>query len=258
MVAVAEEGEEGLLAGSLRGRDDGEDDCVEGDVVELSRRGEALDARRDVCEDGANVAVQDVVKPLLVSVGETPRGRRLKPSKGRIVLAEGEVSGHAHTLDAAHAELIDATPEGVFLRIIEPTPLEHQEHAPILLPPGNYRVVKQREYGPPPIQEPSEAPVGDVLPLREVRSRFSELVDEVARTHERITVTRNGKPAAILISPDDLASMQETVEVLADADLMRQLIESRAEVDAGVPRLPLDDVNAEFDRRRTKRAGRGA
>ena len=42
MVAVAEQSEEWLLAGSLRGRDDGEDDSVEGNVAELSRRGKAL------------------------------------------------------------------------------------------------------------------------------------------------------------------------------------------------------------------------
>lgn len=187
---------------------------------------------------------------LLVSVTETPKGTRVKPRTGRIVLAEGEITGHAHTVDAAHAELIDASPEGVFLRVMEPTSLEHQEHRAIRLLPGSYQVLTQREYMPPPIREPVDASVVDVLPLREVRSRFSELVDEVARTHERITVTRNGKPAAILISPDDLASMQETLEALADADLMRQLIESRAEVDSGARGIPLDEVKAEFDRRR--------
>src|ERR1700730_7384886 len=69
VVAVADQGQEWLLAGSLRGRDDGEDDGVEGDVVELSRRGEALDARRDIGEDGANVAVQDIVKAWCVAPG---------------------------------------------------------------------------------------------------------------------------------------------------------------------------------------------
>lgn len=169
------------------------------------------------------------------------------------MLAEGEVTGHAHTVDATRAELINAASAGLFLRVTEATRLQHQEHDSIVLPPGSYRVVKQREYAPPPVQTDASS---DVLPLREVRSRFSELVDEVARTHERITVTRNGKPAAVLISPDDLASMQDTLDVLADAELMRQLIESRAEVASGVPGVPLGEVKAEFDRRRTKRARR--
>ncbi len=192
---------------------------------------------------------------LLAQVRAIPKGRPVKPRRGRLVLAEGEATGHAHTVDGARAELIDATPAGVFLRVIEATPLRHQEHDSIVLPRGSYRVVKQREYAPPPVR--SDVAAGDVLPLREVRSRFSELVEEVARTHERITVTRNGKPVAILISPDDLASMQDTLDVLADPDLMRQLIESRAEVASGVPSVPLGEIKAEYAHRRTKRARQG-
>ena len=43
--------------------------------------------------------------------------------------------------------------------------------------------------------------------LRNVKDRFSEFVDRVDREHERIVVTRNGRPAAVLISPDDLESL---------------------------------------------------
>ncbi len=82
------------------------------------------------------------------------------------------------------------------------------------------------------------------MSLREVKTRFSELVDEVARTHERITVTRNGRPAAMLVSPDDIASMQETLEVLANRDLLEQLVESRLEIARGVPGVRLEDITA--------------
>jgi len=88
-------------------------------------------------------------------------------------------------------------------------------------------------------------PEGAVLPLREVKARFSELVDQVSRTHERIVVTRNGRPAAVLVSPDDIDTMQETLEVLANRDLLEQLVESRDEMRRLAPRIPLEKVLAE-------------
>ncbi|PRX95731.1 prevent-host-death family protein [Allonocardiopsis opalescens] len=71
------------------------------------------------------------------------------------------------------------------------------------------------------------------MPLTDVRNHLSELIDEVARTHERVTITRHGEPAAILVSPDDLAALEETLDVLAEPDLLRQLAESRSAIAAG-------------------------
>ncbi len=48
------------------------------------------------------------------------------------------------------------------------------------------------------------------------------MVTSVDRTHERVTLTRNGRPVAVLVSPDDLESLQDTIEVLADTELVRQ------------------------------------
>src|SRR5579875_3496870 len=48
------------------------------------------------------------------------------------------------------------------------------------------------------------------LPLADVRNRLSELVAEVEQTHERISITKHGHPAAVLLSPGDLASIEET------------------------------------------------
>jgi hypothetical protein len=84
---------------------------------------------------------------LLVPVTEIPDGRPIAPEGGRLVLARGEVTGHHHSVAEEHGELIDAA-EGVFLRIMAPTPLEHQEHGAITLEPGAYRVFRQREYAP--------------------------------------------------------------------------------------------------------------
>jgi prevent-host-death family protein len=70
-----------------------------------------------------------------------------------------------------------------------------------------------------------------VLPFTEARNRLSDLVDEVERTHERIEITRHGHAVAILISPDDLAVLEETIDVLSSPEAMRQLAESRRAVE---------------------------
>ncbi len=62
--------------------------------------------------------------------------------------------------------------------------------------------------------------------LRSVKDRFSEFVERVERHHERVVVTRNGRPAAVLISPEDLASLEETLDILADADAVAELAEA--------------------------------
>jgi prevent-host-death family protein len=53
--------------------------------------------------------------------------------------------------------------------------------------------------------------------LRAARDQLGELVDRVERYHERVVITRNGRPAAVLISPVDLAQLHETIAVLSDS-----------------------------------------
>jgi antitoxin YefM len=62
--------------------------------------------------------------------------------------------------------------------------------------------------------------------LRTVRDHLSEFVDRVEGQHERIVVTRNGHAAAVLISPDDLAQMEETIEVLGDPEALADIREA--------------------------------
>jgi prevent-host-death family protein len=75
--------------------------------------------------------------------------------------------------------------------------------------------------------------MSETLPLAEVKAKLSEMVDRVEHTHDRITVTRNGRPAAVIISPDELASLEETLELLSDPDAMTELREAKAAIDAG-------------------------
>lgn len=76
----------------------------------------------------------------------------VKPEAGRLILARGEATGHHHSIDADVATL--SLDEGgvMFLTIEELTEVQHQEHAPIAVEPGTYRVTRQREYSPAEIR----------------------------------------------------------------------------------------------------------
>jgi prevent-host-death family protein len=75
--------------------------------------------------------------------------------------------------------------------------------------------------------------MSDVLPLAEVKAKFSEMVDRVEQQHERITVTRNGRPAAVLMSAEELEALEDTLELLSDPSAMAGIEEARLEVRAG-------------------------
>ena len=80
--------------------------------------------------------------------------------------------------------------------------------------------------------------------LRTVKNRFSEYVDRVNREHERVVVTRNGVPAAVLISPEDLESLEETLRVLGDSDAVRAIAEAQAAIARGDSVRGVDAVRA--------------
>ena len=71
------------------------------------------------------------------------------------------------------------------------------------------------------------------LSLAEVKAHLSELVGRVHGHHERITVTVHGKPSAVLLAPEDLDSLEETIVLLSDPEAMRRLIASDRQLDAG-------------------------
>ena len=70
-----------------------------------------------------------------------------------------------------------------------------------------------------------------VLPLGDVKSHLSELVSRVHDYHERVTV--HGRPSAVLIAPEDLERLEETLEIMRDAATMNRLAESDAELARG-------------------------
>lgn len=73
----------------------------------------------------------------------------------------------------------------------------------------------------------------ETMPLAEVKAHLSEVVSRVNGQHERVTVTVHGKASAVIMSPDDLERLEETIAVLADETLIRDLIASEVDLVAG-------------------------
>jgi antitoxin YefM len=72
-----------------------------------------------------------------------------------------------------------------------------------------------------------------VLPLAEIKKRLSEIVDGVEGRHDRVVLTRHGRPAAVIMSPDDLESLEETLDLLSNPRTMRDVRKAEAAVEAG-------------------------
>jgi prevent-host-death family protein len=72
-----------------------------------------------------------------------------------------------------------------------------------------------------------------VLPLAEIKKRLSEIVDRVEGHHERVVLTRNGRPAAVIMSPDDLESLEETLAILSDPEALAAIREAEEDLAAG-------------------------
>lgn len=86
------------------------------------------------------------------------------------------------------------------------------------------------------------------VPLGEARNRLSEYVADVEHTHERVTITRHGHPAVVLISTDDLASIEETLDVLGTQGALDAIREGRADAAAG-RFVDNDEIRARYGRR---------
>ena len=71
------------------------------------------------------------------------------------------------------------------------------------------------------------------MPLAEVKAHLSEVVSRVSGQHERVTVTVHGQPSAVIMAPDDVERLEETIAVLSDGELIRQLTESEVDITQG-------------------------
>ena len=75
--------------------------------------------------------------------------------------------------------------------------------------------------------------MSDTLPFSEAKAHLSELADRVEHQHDRILVTRNGRPSFVLMSPDDLESLEESLDIVRDDQRMESLRRSRREASEG-------------------------
>jgi antitoxin YefM len=87
--------------------------------------------------------------------------------------------------------------------------------------------------------------VAKIVPFTEARSILSELLDEVTERQEHVVITRNGRPAAVVLSSEEYEALAETLEVLEDDETLEALRESEADVQAGRV-YPVDEVRREL------------
>jgi prevent-host-death family protein len=73
--------------------------------------------------------------------------------------------------------------------------------------------------------------VDNQMALKDVKNRLSEVVDQVEREHDRVVITKHGRPAAVMLSVDDLASLEESLEIMARPRLVAQIRDSLAELE---------------------------
>ena len=71
------------------------------------------------------------------------------------------------------------------------------------------------------------------LPLSEVKTRLSEIAEDVARTHERVQITKDGRDYVVLIAAEDLESIEATLELLSDPDSQQRLSRSEQDIARG-------------------------
>jgi prevent-host-death family protein len=95
--------------------------------------------------------------------------------------------------------------------------------------------------------------MSETLPLATVKARFSEIVDRVARQQDRVIVTRNGQPAAVLVSTDDLESLEETLAIMSDRSLTAQIRASEKAIAEGEDVVGVDELRTDLERRRARR-----
>ena len=73
----------------------------------------------------------------------------------------------------------------------------------------------------------------ETLPLSQVKARLSEIAEEVERTHQRVNITRNGRSYVVLISAQDLESLEATLELLSDPDALARVAQAQTDLAAG-------------------------
>jgi prevent-host-death family protein len=69
--------------------------------------------------------------------------------------------------------------------------------------------------------------------LAAVKAHFSQVIDEAAGTHERVTVTKNGSPVAVILAVEDYESLMETLEILSDPGAVAEIRHAESRMSEG-------------------------
>ncbi len=73
----------------------------------------------------------------------------------------------------------------------------------------------------------------ETIPLSDAKARLSEIADDVDRTHQRVQITKNGRSYVVLISAEDLDSLEATLELLSDHPAMERVRQAQADIASG-------------------------
>jgi antitoxin YefM len=87
--------------------------------------------------------------------------------------------------------------------------------------------------------------MSETLPLAEIKAHLSEIVDRVERQHERVVLTRNGRPAAVIMSPADLEALEDTLDLLSDPKALREIKAARNDTAKGRA-VTADELRAKY------------
>lgn len=71
------------------------------------------------------------------------------------------------------------------------------------------------------------------MALRDAKNRLSSVVERVEREHDRVVITKHGRPAVVVVSVEDLESLEETLDALSSPALIQQISESLEEMASG-------------------------
>lgn len=75
--------------------------------------------------------------------------------------------------------------------------------------------------------------MSETLPLADIKAHLSEIVDRVEHEHQRVVLTRNGRPAAVILSPEDLEALEDTLELLSDPKALKEIKAAREDAAKG-------------------------
>lgn len=92
--------------------------------------------------------------------------------------------------------------------------------------------------------------MSEQIPLGEVKDRLSEVVERIQRVHGRVIITKHGQPSAVIMNLDDLESLEETLSILSNPALVKDIRRAEAEISAGKGKRLSKDQALQLAKRR--------